>query len=146
MRYFPCPTGTRCGPRHIIAQPMSRTYVVNSSSLDEVSNICNHEIRFSGNAGATDLLVIKFLDSVPGTKVNFVVGNNFETAKGEKIDYLFNKVIKVGFPLSIWMSVDHTISQAGSFSFEFYYVNNQPGEDDMKQVIGYEVETIIIGK
>ena len=89
---------------------MSRTYVVNSSSLDEVSNICNHEIRFSGNAGATDLLVIKFLDSVPGTKVNFVVGNNFETAEGEKIDYLYNKVIKVGFPLSIWMSVDHTIS------------------------------------
>lgn len=52
------------------------------------------------------------------------------------------QTIQVGFPNSIYISVEHDILSATQFSFEFWYLDLKPNvEDAKKSITGYDVVT-----
>ena len=85
MKYFVCPQGLQCGPKHIVAKKFSQTYSIDTSALSEEQNICTHVIAFDINGGSNDILKVKFIENIPDTKINFSIGHSFKTAKGEII-------------------------------------------------------------
>jgi len=105
MKYFLCPQGYQCGPEHIIVRTKHQTYSIDSSALRDNENICNHVISFPLDAGINDILKIKFISHNPGTIVNFSVGKSFSQSSGETITDLTNKLLKVGFPNKIFLSI-----------------------------------------
>ena len=111
MKYFACPTGTFCGPLHILAHSRSLTYNVNTASLVAEQNMCNHQFTFDINAGVGDILTMKFNEAVPGTKVHFSVGNSFDTSRGETIEDLTESdvILKIGFPNKLYITVEHPV-------------------------------------
>ena len=94
---------------------------MHSSALAPSENICNHMITFPIDAGINDILKIKFRDHNPGTIVNLSVGPSFALSRGEVITDLTDKLLKVGFPNSIFLSIEHKINPTGVLSLEFWY-------------------------
>lgn len=123
MKYFLCPQGFQCGPDRIIAETGSRTYTIDSSALAESENICNHMISFPIDAGVNDILKIKFLAHNPGTVVNLSVGTSFASSRGEVLTDLTDKLLRVGFPNSIFLSIEHRVKPSGRLSLEFWYLD-----------------------
>ena len=134
MKYFECPSGPSCGPVFLTATDKSQTYSIHSGALDPERRICNHQISFSIDGGSKDILMVKFTESKPETKVSFAVGMSFEKAQGEVIDDLDNKTLKVSFPNKIYLSVDHSEAPIGLFSFEFWYLDQVVGADAKDEV------------
>ena len=92
LKIFACPTGPSCGARNTIAHKISKIYTIDSNVIDQLERFCNHEIRFSIEAGMNDILKIDFLAAPPGTKVYFSVGTSFESAEGQELtDNLIEK-------------------------------------------------------
>lgn len=121
MKNFLCPQGFQCGLETIIASTKSRTYSLHSSALVASENICNHVISFPIDAGISDILKIKFREHNPGTVVNLAVGRSFDSSRGERLTDLTDKLLSVGFPNSIFLSIEHVTSPAGRLSIEFWY-------------------------
>ena len=125
MKYFVCPQGDQCGPKYIIAREYSQTYSIDTSALREDENFCTHVLAFDINGGTNDILKVKFLKSMPGTKISFSIGHSYKTAKGEIIsDNINDQMLKVAFPNSIFMQIEHPRGESvntGRFSFEFWY-------------------------
>ena len=125
MKYFACPSGPSCGPLYLTATNTSQTYSLHSGALDQKRNYCNHQISFSIDGGSKDILMIRFIDYEPETRVSFSVGRSPETATGEMIDNLDNKLLKVSFPNKLFLSVEHSVESIGPFSFEFWYKDQE---------------------
>lgn len=95
---------------------------------------------------------MKFLESLPGTKVNLAIGMNFMTARGEEIQDFEGSLLKVQFPNSIFFSIEHplgTEADMGRFTFEFWYFDQgaEEEEDELETVDGdYSLLTEVIGK
>ena len=127
MKYFVCPQGDQCGPKHIIAKEYSQTYSIDTSALRDDENFCSHVLSFDINGGTNDILKVKFLQSMPDTKISFSIGHTYKTAKGEIIrDNINEQILKVAFPNSIYMQIEHPRGESvktGRFSFEFWYRN-----------------------
>ena len=71
-----------------------------------------------------DIINIKFTEVTPGTVVSFAVGPTFDQAKGEKISQPLNKLLRVAFPNSLYLSVEHEVDDvSGKFGFEFWYLD-----------------------
>ena len=69
LKYFACPTGPLCNAEVLVARRISRIYSVDIDRLDKLSNLCNHEIEFSVDAGPNDILKIDILAAPPGTNI-----------------------------------------------------------------------------
>ena len=67
------------------------------------------------------MLKVEFLEVSSGTKVHFAVGENFERAIGETELNPQGKILEIGFPNSIYLSVEHLPTSTGTFKFEFWY-------------------------
>ena len=71
--------------------------------------MCNHLITFSTDAGINDVLKIEFLKVSPNTIVNFAVGETFESSKGSTMVSAEGQTLQLGFPQSIYLSIEHEI-------------------------------------
>ena len=121
MKYFMCPQGRECGPVQLLAGTRSKTYWVYTETLDIRENLCNHEVSFSIDAGLKDVLYVKFKEMEKGTRVAFAVGLGLDFAKGEILENPNDKILKVSFPNTLYLSIYHNVNSAGRFEFEFWY-------------------------
>ena len=92
-------------------------------------------------------MYVKFMDNVPGTKVHFAVGRSYARAKGEIIDNPTNKLLRVGFPNSLYLTIEHAVNADGQFTFDFWY-KDQASELAVEKIDGYSLtsEEIILAK
>ena len=58
-------------------------------------------------------MYVKFLEHVPGTKVHFAVGKSYARAYGEIIYDPTNKLLRVGFPNSLYLTIEHATNEDG---------------------------------
>lgn len=93
---------------------------------------------------------VKFLESMPGTKISMVIGRTYATAKGEIIENFTGQLLKVVFPNSIFLSIEHPKGsniKTGRFSFEFWYLDQDADEKDAELIDGdYSLLTEVTGK
>ena len=66
-------------------------------------------------------MYVKFLEHVPGTRVHFAVGRSYARAKGEIINDPTDKLLRVGFPNSLYLTIEHSTTADGKFTFDFWY-------------------------
>ena len=81
-----------------------------------------------------DILKVKFLEGMAETKVNLAIGTTFMTARGEVIEDFEGKLLKVAFPNSIFLSIEHpdedNPNKSSRFSFEFWYKDQDSLDED----------------
>ena len=58
-------------------------------------------------------MYVKFLEHVPGTRVHFAVGRSYARAKGEIINDPTDKLLRVGFPNSLYLTIEHSETDDG---------------------------------
>ena len=139
MKYWTCPQGSNCGPVLLKAKKESQTYRLGVGGMEQLQNICNHLITFSLDGGINDILTLHIKSYQPKTRIEFAVGTAYNSVKGEFIENLENKIIQVGYPFSLYLSVEHdTWEQSGVFEFEFWYEDNEISEID-KAIYGYKI-------
>ena len=83
---------------------------------------------------------VKFISHQPGTKVFFASATQLNKAEGIWIQYLENTVLKVSFPNSLYLMIDHITDPAGKFAFEFWYLDQDTNEAKEDPIDGYELE------
>lgn len=86
--------------------------------------MCNHRINFPIDAGINDVIKLVFTSYDPQTQVYFAVGHSYETAHGQVITDLSKvKVLKVGFPHSVFLTIVHPENHyhVSDFGFDFLY-------------------------
>ena len=104
--------------------------------------MCNHEIVFSIDAGVNDVMKIEFLKMSESTRIHFSVGETFENAKGSTMINAQGQILQIGFPFSIYLTIDHDISQSEKVEFEFWYLDLDANDKDAKlSVTGYNLVT-----
>ena len=69
----------------------------------------------------------------------FVAGVSLLTANGMAIPDLENTTIKVGFPNSIYLTVEHGTADE-TFSFDFWYLDQDTNEAREDPIDGYMIE------
>ena len=91
---------------------------------------------------------MKFLEHNPGTVVRFSVGKSFASSRGETITDLTDKLLKVGFPNSLFLSIEHVTKPTGRVSIEFWYKDQDADNEDGEQLStdGYSLITEVTGK
>jgi hypothetical protein len=107
MRAFLCPTAQKCGPRRIFAQQKAQVYSIDPQTLPLKDNFCMHAITFSIMAGRNDILKVKFKEHVPGTRIFFAASTSLRNADGIWIEQLENTILKVSFPNTLYLMVEH---------------------------------------
>ena len=113
-------------------------------NLTEGGGLVRFKITDHGN---NDILKIKFRRHNPGTKVHFSVGKSFATSRGETITDLTDKLIKVSFPNSIFLSIEHETEDWGRVNIEFWYKDHTVENEDGEQISdGYSLITEVKGK
>ena len=103
-------------------------------------NICNHQISFPIDAGLNDIIKLKFKKYAVGTQVYFAVGPSFERANGQLISDLSTvEILKVGFPNSIFLMIEHPEGSSGDFAFDFWYKDQGTDiyEDEFESIDGH---------
>ena len=86
--------------------------------------MCNHEIRFSNDAGKNDILNVKFVTAPPETVVNFSVGDTFTSLNvGATVTELENRILQVAWPSKLYITIKHSETFKGKFQFEFDYID-----------------------
>ena len=86
---------------------------LNSIILEDLLFCISHDLKEWFHAlkwllkGLNDILNVKFKEFSPGTQVYFAVGKTFPSATGELIEDLQGKLLRVGFPNQIFMTVIH---------------------------------------
>ena len=108
--------------------------------LDSDENMCNHEFIFSINAGTNDVMKINFTEVGGNSVVHFAVGDNFESAKGSTLINALGQTLQVGFPNSIYLSIEHDTTSDEQVEFEFWYLDLDLADDD-RSVTGYNLVT-----
>ena len=147
MKYFVCPSGDQCGPTKIYAQKFSQTYSMDTIALKDSENICNHQITIGIDGGINDILKVKFLETNPGTIVKFSVGKSFASSRGEIVTDLTDKLLKIGFPNSLFLSIEHVTQPTGRVSIEFWYKDQGVENEEIEKVTdGYSLITEVTGK
>mmetsp|Transcript_23483 Transcript_23483/g.31470 ORF Transcript_23483/g.31470 Transcript_23483/m.31470 type:complete len:104 (-) Transcript_23483:464-775(-) len=102
--------------------------------------MCLHQISFSIDGGRNDILKIKFKEHPPGTNVFFAAGPNLLEAEGMVIPDLDSTMLKVSFPNSIYLVVEYDEVEDGTFSFDFWYLDQDTNEAREDAIDGYTIE------
>ena len=124
----------------LYAQKYGQTYKIKPTVLSKEQHICNHEIVFSNDAGINDVMKVEFKKLNQNTIVYFAVGENYENSVGQTMKNTVGEILQIGFPNSLYLTIQHDIAISDQLEFEFWYLDLDATEADKKySVSGYNL-------
>ena len=74
------------------------------------------------------------------------VGESFYSSSGEVITNVQDKLLRISFPNKLFLTVEHPVETAARFSIEFWYKDQNIGDKNSEQIVGYSLIKEELGK